>query len=507
MAENTKNGTGSGRGGWSYWHIAFFILAIINAFLGLNIALLGPDEPRYAQVGREMLERGDWITPTLGGFLWLEKPALVYWLEILFYRLFGITEFAARLGPALCGIGTIFFLWMIAKIAARSLPDTFRALPVWVSVVAASTGGMIAFSHGISFDLVVTFTITASLLGYFAFDHAEVGSSQRYSSLFAFYFFIGAGLLAKGLIGSVFPFGIVALYHLSSRRRPRPGFVVSLTWGLPVIAAVAALWYWPMYARHGWRFVDEFIIQQHFERFTSNKYQHPQPIYFFLIVLPLMTIPWLPAFFGACWRVVRGIGKRAGTGDAFSLRNSTILFSLVWLLVPLAFFSLSGSKLPGYVLPSLPPAIILASIFLTDKIRDGRGWKMMTMATAFATLIVSICAILFFLPKYAPTDTAKFLIEAANGRGYSGDRVTGIMVVSHSAEFYAAGRLLRTADGPQKQFYCVEDLAMEMKASDIKRLLVFVPNAHLAEVVDSPAARSQLISTSGDLSIVSVSIE
>src|SRR3954471_4931047 len=91
------------------------ILTIFVYFYGLSMPLVGPDEPRYAQVAREMFERGDWITPTLGGFDWFEKPALLYWLQIVAYKIFGVTEFAARFGSALFGLGTVFSLWILGR--------------------------------------------------------------------------------------------------------------------------------------------------------------------------------------------------------------------------------------------------------------------------------------------------------------------------------------------------------------------------------------------------------
>src|SRR5437868_11712955 len=105
-SENTKNESQSQKTTRYIWYF-FVILIVFTYFFGLTIPFVGPDEPRYAQVAREMLERGDWITPTLGGFDWFEKPALFYWLEIISYRLFGVNEFAARVGSALFGLGTI----------------------------------------------------------------------------------------------------------------------------------------------------------------------------------------------------------------------------------------------------------------------------------------------------------------------------------------------------------------------------------------------------------------
>ena len=200
-----------------FWAI-FFGLTVFVYLFGLTIPFVGPDEPRYAEVAREMLQRGDWITPTLGGFNWFEKPALLYWLEIVSYHIFGINEFAARFGPALCGLGTIAALWLIGRYAG--LESKFANL---LALVAASTLGIIVFSRGASFDIVVTFPITASLAGFII--HETKRNSRL--ALFCFYFFIGVALLAKGLIGLVFPFGIVGLYFLFIKRWPDRGWLIS----------------------------------------------------------------------------------------------------------------------------------------------------------------------------------------------------------------------------------------------------------------------------------------
>ena len=90
-------------------------LTVFTYFFGLTIPLVGPDEPRYAQIAREMFERGDWVTPTLGGYTWFEKPALLYWLEIASYHMFGVSEFSARFGSAVFGLGTVVALWLIVR--------------------------------------------------------------------------------------------------------------------------------------------------------------------------------------------------------------------------------------------------------------------------------------------------------------------------------------------------------------------------------------------------------
>ncbi len=115
MSEITKNKDHKPKTKDQIVWLLFALIIIFIYFFGLSIPLLGPDEARYSQISREMFERGDWITPTLGGFDWFEKPALLYWLQIISYKLFGVSEFAARFGSAVYGLGTVFCLWVLGK--------------------------------------------------------------------------------------------------------------------------------------------------------------------------------------------------------------------------------------------------------------------------------------------------------------------------------------------------------------------------------------------------------
>ena len=507
-------------------------------FFGLTIPLMGPDEPRYAQVAREMFGRGDWITPTLGGFNWFEKPALFYWLEIASYYIFGVNEFAARFGAALCGLGTIASLWILGKFVMCSFGDhTDNRQPTtvnfanWLALIAASTIGILAFSRGASFDIIITFPITAAMVSFFVFDQTStqndlsvashrlpVSASPRRSvpvSLFLFYFFIGVALLAKGLIGIIFPFGIVALFYILSRRLPSKAFLVSLIWGTLLAVAVALVWYVPMYLRHDWPFIDEFFIQHHFQRFTSNKYQHPQPFYFFLWILPLMIMPWLPLFLAAIWNFAKQMFNRIATGTTVVVsdesphlpvsRSPLLLFSFAWLAVPLVFFSLSGSKLPGYILPAVPAAIIITAVFVDDRVTKSAHWLRTMLIVPAATFAVSLALLIFALPKYAETDTVKYLIQTADERGFGASRVLTLHTVSYNAEFYAAGRLIRDADGKQHRFSSPAEVLEEIKAEGNIPVVVLIPLNHLPQLMAFEPLHSEILRDNGDLAIVAVS--
>lgn len=441
------------------WFVIFAATAVFY-FCGLGVEFLGRDEPRYAQVAREMWSRGDWVTPTLGGHTWFEKPALLYWMMIASFSVFGPTEAAARIGPALCGILTVALIaWLATRVAhaaqRESASDVIASSDViardviakasagqWLALCCAgamaSCGGLIAFARGATFDIAITATIAASLSCFLVAD-LEDNPRRARLLLTGFYAGMGAALLAKGLIGIVIPVG-VALFYLVLRRGPRgvAGLPwIGLGWGPLVALLVASTWYGPVIARHGMVFIDEFIWRQHFARFTSNKYQHSQPVWFYVPVLALFGLPWTAFLIAALvrvrqwnWRARAEDANAAPVGQArdeaanlqahdapatvesrSSLRVSTPeaqraadsaqsdwgrlessealhrmrVFALAWMLVPLAFFSISGSKLPGYLMPALPGAALLAGERLAAY---GRGQERLAWMRASGVLFV-----------------------------------------------------------------------------------------------------------------------
>ncbi len=441
------------------WLFVATILMGYLYFFGLGLPLVGPDEPRYSQVAREMFERGDWVTTTLGGFNWFEKPALLYWLQISAYNIFGVSEFSARIGSALFGLGTVFCLFFIGLkesvgFEARSGRTPFA---FWMLAIPATCLGLIAFSRGASFDIIVTFPLTASLTFFYLwYLEAERSgkTSTRYLFLAGFYFFAGVATLAKGLIGIVFPAATVSFFYILKWQLPRKDLLISIAWG-PVLGLLAASsWYLPMYLRHGWEFIDQFFVQHHFQRYTSNKYRHPQPFWFFWLIFPLMTIPWIPFFLVSVWKE----GKRIGIDlySRFSGRSKSeapsdlVFFAFAWMLVPLVFFSFSGSKLPGYVLPSLPPAAILTAIFVNKFAAVSKARDMISKSFAIGMFTVCIIILALIAPSFFYADSAKGLIEAAEKKGARNLKVAAFKATNHGLEFYAAGRLIREPEGTQR---------------------------------------------------------
>lgn len=539
----------------------FFLAAAAFYLYGLGrLPFLGPDEPRYAEVAREMLARGDLITPMLGGHTWFEKPPLLYWMMELCFGLFGVSEWAARLGPACSGLLTALLVYWTGRRVERaneeggqrehvSGEERARGLGLASGVVLATSVGLIVFSRGATFDILLTMTVTASL-ACFSVSESEADERRRRWLLAGFYGSTGVALLAKGLVGIVIPFGVVAAYLLLRRRRPRRGMMKSLLWGIPLALIVAGIWYGPVMTRHGWKFVDQFFIQHHFARFVSNKYHHTQPFYFYLPVMALLALPWTGFLLASLVRLRRW--SFGGDGAMDGLR----LFSLAWLVVPIAFFSLSGSKLPGYILPALPGAALLAGERLAAFLR-GEGEKLTMRVTgamlilfalgifayvwrtnatslasalcigafpllAGASLIIwtdkrKLCLALIIFAVFGATVLAisyeaellsrrvsmRELLQLASARGYARAPIFQLHTIEHTSEFYAPDRVARDEQG---ELVWLEDPPQveEVARRSAGPLLVIVSVGRMPLLTSDAALETEVIGDNGALALVVV---
>ena len=305
------------------------VICYILFFHGLgNIGFLGPDEPRYAAVAAEMFRSGDYITPRLNGLPWFEKPVLLYWGAALGYALFGVGEFGARFPSALAATLTIFCVYF----AGRRLWD--RTTGALAAAVVASSIGFFAFARAASTDMLLTASLTVAMCSFLVATNAEGPERRRW--FYLFYAALGFGALAKGPIAFVLP-GTSLFLFLFFRRRLSDWktFNPASCW---ITIAIAAPWYIACAWVNGSAFLNEFFLNHNFRRFTSNLYAHPHVFYFYLPVLLMLSLPWT-------FVMISALRRRLDRNDALLAW---------WIAVPMVFFSMSVSKLPGYILPVVP---------------------------------------------------------------------------------------------------------------------------------------------------------
>ena len=316
------------------WILLGLSTALVLFRLG-SLPLLGPDEPRYARVAVEMARSGDFVTPTLQGQPWLEKPVLFYWLAACAYRVLGENELAARL-PSLFAL-----LLLVGSTALFGARLASGAAGLHAGFVLATSLLAFAYGHAASMDMLLAATVSAGvgliglrLLGIAGKLAVPVGCA-----------FLGLATLAKGPIGFLLPGLVVAGFLLATRDRSLLRPVLS-PWGLLLFVLTAGPWYAATSLAQGPAFVDVFLLNHNLARFTSTVHNHPGSIAYYLPVLVGGLFPWSGLLVPAL-------------GTLRPRQSRTDLFLLLWLLLPLVFFSLAGSKLPGYILPCLPPLAIL----------------------------------------------------------------------------------------------------------------------------------------------------
>jgi len=322
------------------WGVPLVILLLyVCLFSGLGaLGLVGPDEPRYAAIARAMAETHDWVTPRLWGTPWFEKPVLYYWTAGIAMRLFGVSEFAARLPSA---VAALLAVVAVAWTALR----TYGLGAAWYSLLMLPTSvAMIGFSRAASPDMLFAGCLTAAMaVAVEILQKPRPGAISR----IAFGFFLGAAVLAKGPAAVILAGGATLLWAALSRQWLAPfRFLHPLI--IAVFCATALPWY-VFCALRNPDFLRIFIWQHNFERYLTPVFQHPQPFWFYVPILLTASTPWF----------AMAVSLICTKWNRVDWHDSPAVFIFCWAFFPLLFFSFSQSKLPGYILPSVPPLFLL----------------------------------------------------------------------------------------------------------------------------------------------------
>ena len=315
-----------------------FAVLVIFSWLALTAWVrhfTAPDEGRYVGVALEMMRTGDWLVPRLDGMPFFHKPPLFYWLSASAMTVFGSSEWAARLPSMLAATAAATSLWLFLQ-RWEGAAVALVAVLAFVTMPFLYIGAQFA-----NLDMLVAGCITVTLL---LAAHAALARERGapWQGWLARAFATAAlGVLAKGLIGVLLPAVVFAGWAIMARHPRRLRLL--LWWpGWLLLLAIALPWFIAMQMRFS-EFFDYFVITQHFRRFAGSTFNNAQPIWFYLPVLALLTLPWIGWLLASPRRQ-----RQARLSDIDWLM-------LVWLVVIVVFFSLPRSKLVGYVLPALPP--------------------------------------------------------------------------------------------------------------------------------------------------------
>src|SRR6202045_2975214 len=340
------------------WAVLILLTLYVCYFSHLGaFGFIGPDEPRYAWIARDMAETGDWVTPRLYGKPWFEKPVFYYWSAAVCFKLFGVNEASARLPSAVCALlATLGLGWLALRLGGWQMAR-------WVLLLFPSTVGMIGFSHAASTDM--PFSAMLSIAMVCAAVALEVVPSEKlfpeetregqtvarrakksvYLSLALFGFLLGIAVLAKGPAALILAGGAIVLWAASTKH-----WREALRLFPPIAMAPFFLTCLPWYvlcARRNPDFFRIFIIEHNFKRYLTPEFQHIQPFWYYVPITIIALLPWL---FWLAWFAVREPSKSESSAE-----RSQILFMTAWGVFPILFFSLSKSKLPGYILPAVFP--------------------------------------------------------------------------------------------------------------------------------------------------------
>src|ERR1700693_3463353 len=368
------------------WAVLILLTLYVCYFSHLGaFGFIGPDEPRYAWIARDMAESGDWVTPRLYGKPWFEKPVFYYWSAALSFRLFGVNEASARLPSSVCALlATLALAWLALRLGGWQMAR-------WVLLFLPSTVGMIGFSHAAATDmpfsamLSIAMVCAAVALNLVPRNFSEKNPPDDLSadetredmlgyrqtsktinlSLALFGFFLGLAVLAKGPAALILAGGAVFLWAaLTKHWRDALRLFHLIAIGTFLLTSLP--WY-VLCALRNPDFFRIFIFEHNFKRYLTPEFQHVQPFWYYLPIVILALLPWL---FWLAWFVKRE--NRGDEGDG--CQGTQLLFLAAWGVFPILFFSLSKSKLPGYILPAVLPLGFLISLAVTRALKSGHAF-------------------------------------------------------------------------------------------------------------------------------------
>ena len=381
----------------AWWLIAAALLTVW--FSGISLRKLQhPDEGRYAEIAREMAVSGNWVTPRLNDLKYFEKPPFQYWATAAAFNVFGVHEWTARLVPALAGILSVL---IVGLTAARLDGPTTGA---YAALVLAASFWPFALSQLLTLDSVLNVWLAAALCAFLLAQRDAPAPAVRRNWMLVAYAAAAGATLTKGLVALAIPAATLFVYSLVTRD-VGPWKRLSLLPGLALYLALTAPWFL-LVSRANPEFAQFFFIHEHVERFLTTEHRREGTWYYFVPLLGAGMLPWL---FVWLWTLVRSWRSARPAANGFSWQK----FCLVWALFVFVFFSVSGSKLPSYILPMFPAVALVLGQQLTQLPPRALALLVLPVAVLSTLLFVGVVVTLGgFIPNLADASTPAEIFRA-----------------------------------------------------------------------------------------------
>lgn len=401
--------------------ICLILISVIALFVNLgNISLIDKTEPMFVEAARQMLLRGDWITPYWNEATRFDKPPLIYWLMAIAMQIFGVNEWSARLPSALSAIALVIILVYTLRYYGINPSDsgTENQYQLWLTagvggVIALLNPAWIAWGRTAVSDMLLASNIGLALLTFFIAYERPGNKSQQYW-YYACAVFIALAVLTKGPVGLILPVLVISSFLIYvGQWRPVLKEMPLITGSL-IFLAIALPWFILVTLANGQAYIDTFFGHHNVQRFTSVVSEHDGPFFYYIPVIFIALLPWSVYLPGAIAQVKfwqRKYWQRLDRTKHFGL------FAFFWLIGIVLFFSIAVTKLPSYLLPAIPASVILISLYLRSMIvsenpLNNRGFLISAGVNIIVLIGLAIAALIS--PQLVGKDTPNLKIWLAD---------------------------------------------------------------------------------------------
>ncbi len=385
--------------------ICLCILAWIAFFQNLgSIGLVDQTEAMFVEAARQMVIRGDWVTPYWNDVTRFDKPPLSYWFMGIFMKIFGINEFAARLPSAIIALSVVFLVFYTLRrfgiLHQEQLPSNSW---IWAGIGAVMlifNPIWIAWARTAVSDMFLAGSISFCLLSFFWGYAQPIQSQWRW--YVSFYIFLALGILSKGPVAIVLPGIIIVSFLIYVGQWRKTLKQMRLKWGFLIVSVIAIPWFVAVTTANGWDYINTFFGYHNIERYTSVVNRHAGPWYYYFPVLIISLAPWSSYLPLSLYRL-KFWQRRYWMGQT---RESQLgLFAFFWLAMIFGFFTISATKLPSYILPAIPAAVIIMALLWKDawtekSLGSDHKWAFIFSTLFYLIFLSALSVASLFVPQF-----------------------------------------------------------------------------------------------------------